>query len=723
MLKQYFPYVVAIILLAALASPSLAQTPLTDPNQNSSLDFVSGEILVQFEPNLGLFNAQQMLATEGLQTLSVSPYSGLMRVKVEPGQEMAIVEQLQSRGDVTHAGVNANLSITNTPNDPDFPLQWDKNNTGQSGGVVDADIDAVEAWDIHTGGSTPIIAIIDSGVDLDHEDLVANLWINSGEIAGNGLDDDSNGYIDDINGWNFCNGGCGVQGNNPDDDNGHGTHVAGIAAAVGNNGKGIAGVSWSARIMAVKATNSGGNGTVGSVTEAINYAVANGATVINMSIAAVGLSHPCSGTLAPIETAMKNALAQGVLMSVSSGNQSAAQVACPATYTEAIAVGSTTRSDIRASTSNRGPRLDVAAPGDFIYSTARTGGYVYMSGTSMAAPQVAGLIALLQSYDTNLNENDIRSIVEYTVDDLGTAGFDNEFGYGRINAHRALQALTNLQTSPSALSFLVDDTAATVPAMGAIQLTSSATTNVTWTTSISPAVTWLNVTSPSSGTISTAASPLNATVETTRPTTYGVYSTTVVISGVDSTGQLLGTRSTKVQVTYTPKISNTYLPIITKSALPDLEITGVTVSDSTVSVAIKNQGSTPVTDGFWVDLYIDPSSAPTSANQHWFDLASQGLVWGVTTPVAPGQTLTLTIGDSYYSTIYSTFSGSIAAGTPIYVKVDSVNLNTTYGGVIESNEGNNIFGPTYSTQLFDTNFTPKTETSQTADDLLSLPSR
>src|SRR5262249_17056604 len=147
-----------------------------------------------------------------------------------------------------------------------------------TGGTPDADIDAPEAWDVTTGSSRVVVAVLDTGVDYTHPDLAANIWTNPGEIPGNGIDDDHNGYVDDVPGYDFAN-------NDPDpmDDQGHGTHVAGTIGAVGNNGVGVVGVAWNVRIMALKFLDSAGNGTVANAIRALNYAVANGATISNNS--------------------------------------------------------------------------------------------------------------------------------------------------------------------------------------------------------------------------------------------------------------------------------------------------------------------------------------------------------------------------------------------------------------------------------------------------------
>jgi len=213
-----------------------------------------------------------------LKLLAISPRSELVRVQVTPGREAETLAALAARPDVEFATYNYQIYALDTPNDPEFSRQWNLHNTGQTGGLVDADIDGPEAWDIDSGGSNVTIAIIDTGVYLSHEDLQANIWLNGDEIPANGLDDDLNGYVDDYQGYDFYNNDA-----NPDDDNGHGSHVAGIAAARGNNSRGIAGVSWAARIMPLKILSATGGGNFYDLQEAIYYAADNGADAINMS--------------------------------------------------------------------------------------------------------------------------------------------------------------------------------------------------------------------------------------------------------------------------------------------------------------------------------------------------------------------------------------------------------------------------------------------------------
>jgi subtilisin family serine protease len=269
--------------------------------------------------------------------------------------------------DVEHAEPNYFVHVDQTtPGDPGFDQLWGLHNTGQpvngTSGSIDADIDAPEAWDVTTGSSDVVVAVIDSGVDINHPDLQPNIWTNPGETPGNGIDDDGNGYVDDVNGWDFF-----LDENSPLDDHGHGTHVAGTVAAAGNNGIGVTGVSWTAKIMALRFIDPWGNGTTDDAISAIEYASVMGADIINNSWGGSGYNK-----------ALKEAIgASGALVVCAAGNYGTNNDKInphyPSSYESAniIAVAASDQNDNRASFSNYGPfSVDVAAPGTNIYSAA-----------------------------------------------------------------------------------------------------------------------------------------------------------------------------------------------------------------------------------------------------------------------------------------------------------------------------------------------------------------
>lgn len=356
---------------------------------------------------------------------------GIHDLSLVPGQDpLDLVKRFEATGLVRWAEPNTIGEWVATPSDTRFAEQWHLRNTGQSGGTVDADIDADEGWDEQTGDPAVVVAIVDSGTDIDHVDLTANLWKNAGETPGNGRDDDGNGYVDDYDGWNF-EAGTG----NPRSTNGHGTNVAGIVAARTDNGTGVAGIaggfgaSGGARMMPLKVGTSGPNGAV--LDDAILYAANNGARVITMSLT-VGQSQAIDDALAYAYGT------KGVFIDCASGNSSSSSVGYPSSNPNVMAVGATDRFDNRASWSNYGSALEIVAPGVDVLTTGLNNTYQTNSGTSFSAPCVAGAAALLFSKNGSLTNAQVRQYLKDGADDLGAAGFDVFTGYGRLNVRGAL---------------------------------------------------------------------------------------------------------------------------------------------------------------------------------------------------------------------------------------------------------------------------------------------
>ena len=320
---------------------------------------------------------------------------------------------------------------TTLPNDTRFSDQWGLHNTGLNNGTVDADIDAPEAWDLATGSTDVVVAVIDSGVDYNHEDLRTNMWRNPGEILGNGIDDDGNGYIDDLHGINAID-----NSGDPMDDDGHGTHASGSIAAVGNNGIGVTGVCWNCKIMALRFLSKNGGGMISDEIECIQYAVNQGVKIISGSF---GEYDSARSEKAAIDTARNS----GVLFMFAVGNDgenNETNPHYPSGYDSEniIAVGVSDRNDRLVSWSDYGiTTVDVAAPGDDILSTELNNGYQSESGASMAAPIVAGLAALLRSYNPNLSWLDIKNLILNNGDKIPSAEGKLVTG-SRINAFKAL---------------------------------------------------------------------------------------------------------------------------------------------------------------------------------------------------------------------------------------------------------------------------------------------
>ncbi|HRY97873.1 MAG TPA: S8 family serine peptidase [Bacteroidales bacterium] len=427
--------VLLLLALIIVGSIGWAQQPQTEHYLDPyNPEFVKGEIIIKFKDNVmvnipksgannktGVFSVDEELKDKSvisvgkvfrnssrLKTRTLVKYPNgeekktpalynIYRIKLDPGADIkALAEDLAEDPTVEFAEPNYLVyTMSTTPNDPLYPNQWHL-------GAVNAP----QAWDSTTGDSTQVIGILDTGVDWDHPDLDDNIWHNPGEIPNNNADDDGNGYVDDVRGWDFVN-----DDNNPNDDNSHGTHVAGIAAAEGNNGTGVCGVAWNARIMPVKLLQSSGQGNSNDLAAAIAYAAENGATVINMSLGSFGES-------LTVKAALENAYSTAVLVAAAGNSRRCICYDCfpcanfyPAAYSFVIGVEASTPAGDRAGFSNYDPsgpisynnpyglNYEIMAPGTGVLSTFPNGTYSTLNGTSMAAPVVAGAVALMRQQD------------------------------------------------------------------------------------------------------------------------------------------------------------------------------------------------------------------------------------------------------------------------------------------------------------------------------------
>lgn len=369
-----------------------------------------------------------------------------------------IITRLKNSPHIKNVSPNHILKATAVPNDPYYSSSgtWGQSYADLWGLKM---IQAESAWDITTGDASLIVAVVDTGLDVTHEDIVKNLYTNAGETAGNGVDDDGNGYVDDVYGYNFDS-----DSDNVTDDHGHGTHVAGTIAAEGDNATGIAGVMWSAQILPVKVLDSSGSGSTTDVANGIVYAADQGADIINLSLGGSG-----SDTL---ETAIQYAYSLGIVIVAAAGNdETDAATYYPAGYSEVITVASSTHEDALSSFSNYGPKIDVAAPGgdgedeeDFenegrnILSLRADGTDMYgesdhivddtyyrARGTSMAAPHVVGVVGLILSEDPTLTVEEVRQVLRQSADDIEDSGWDTLAGFGRLNAASALDVASNCE--------------------------------------------------------------------------------------------------------------------------------------------------------------------------------------------------------------------------------------------------------------------------------------
>jgi subtilisin family serine protease len=324
------------------------------------------------------------------------------------------------------------------PNDTLFATQWNLRNVGQYSGSAGNDIRATTAWEIATGSRSVVVGIVDSGIDITHPDLAANIWTNPGEIPGNGLDDDHNGYVDDIHGWNFVD-----NNNDVSDAYGHGTHVAGIIGATGNNGVGVAGVAWQVSLMALKFEDSRGVGSTAAMLAALNYA-----TMMRrdhgINIVATNNSWQTStGPSVVVANAIRAEGDAGITFVTAAGNNASDNDATPrypGSYRlpNVITVAALGTTNSLASISNYGATsVDLAAPGSLIESTFPGGSYGILSGTSMAAPEVTGVVALLASARPGITVAEVRAAILGSTTPVAALAGKTITG-GRLDAAGAL---------------------------------------------------------------------------------------------------------------------------------------------------------------------------------------------------------------------------------------------------------------------------------------------
>ena len=404
-------------------------------SDNLKPEFAPGEILVKLTSDIeSIDKLNRRFEVESIERV----FSNIYKLKLPNDADiLSIIEVYEANPDVEYAEPNYIYHTCLVPNDPNYTVQWAHQN-----------IQSELAWDTQRGNSSVVIAIVDTGVDWDHPDLAANIWNNTDEwdvYPYNGTDDDNNGYIDDVRGWDFVDTDIPVwpgedgkeRDNNPMDFHGHGTHCSGIAAAVTNNSIGIAGATWNCKIMAVRAGFLAADGygylEIDDIIPAINYSVNNGANIISMSFGGPLPSEP-------LHEVLKYAYDQGALLVAAVGNDASRYKMYPAAHDEVVAVAATDKFDDPASFTNYGDWIEVAAPGVYIYSTWFNDIYYNASGTSMACPHAAGVAALIWSQFRGMTRDQVRQHLRDSTDDLGDPGKDQNYGYGRINAWTAVHS-------------------------------------------------------------------------------------------------------------------------------------------------------------------------------------------------------------------------------------------------------------------------------------------
>jgi subtilisin family serine protease len=493
MLKNVRVLFVVLMVLVVQVYP--VEAVVIDPPEGSGSraprkTHVEGEVLVKFKEGVTEGQRGQYHREADAEPLSEIRALGVHRVRSKKGETTeALIERYKKNPFVEYAEPNALIEIqqaVNLPNDPYISLDttlpdanklWGMYNTGQSSGLSDADIDAPEAWSIQTGTGV-VVVVTDSGVDDTHADLTPNMWTNTGETAGNGIDDDGNGYVDDVKGWNFVEGN-----NNPMDLHGHGTHVAGTIAAVGNNATGVVGVAWKGKIMPLRIlyvdpVTGYPLGTADGAANAISYAANNGAKVINAS-------WKLSAASATVQAAIGLANTKGVLFVVAAGNDAGnndTTPVYPCSYTDIniVCVAATTRTDTLATFSNFGATsVDIGAPGVDIWSTAlKVGapccsdisGYKRLQGTSMAAPHVSGAAVVLFSHNPTVTLANLKTAL-LTGDSIPGLSGKSITGM-RLNLYRALTSTLILPADTTVPSTPIGLTATAI---------SSTQINLAWT--------------------------------------------------------------------------------------------------------------------------------------------------------------------------------------------------------------------------------------------------
>ena len=497
----------------------VGQAPPTAPYQ-------AGEALVKFKAGADNDERAMALAAAGCQERKrFALVPGLSRVTITSGASVAAtLAALRANPSVLYAEPNYVVSAQATiPNDPRFAELYGLNNTGQTGGTADADIDAPEAWDLQTGASVAV-AVIDTGLDYNHQDIVGNVWTNPGEIAGNGIDDDNNGYIDDTRGWDFVN-----NDNNPFDDNNHGTHVSGTIAAMGNNGVGVVGVNWTARIMPLKFLSATGSGTTADAIEAISYSVLMGARVSSNSWGGGGFSQALSDAIAAGGAAGQVFVAAAG--NATNNNDVTPSYPCSYTLSNIICVAATDDDDLLATFSNYGAAsVDLGAPGVSILSTTPANTYSSFSGTSMATPHVSGVAALALASDSALTAADLKALILNNTDPIAALAGLTVSG-GRLNAFKTVQAVKRIVITPSTATVAIGTTQQFTATGG--------TAPYAWSVS-NPAVGSINVTTGVFTALAAGTTTVSATDATGLAGTSGTITVTTVVVNPDTAGVGIG---------------------------------------------------------------------------------------------------------------------------------------------------------------------------------------
>lgn len=484
------------------------------------MDFDYGSVLVQLKPQITdavsmcsdpfeELNISDARCIFGDDASSISLFSDKTEPIIyvldleNPSRENVIdtIEKLKAMPNIEYAEPNYNVYEFSEPNDTYYQ------NGKQA--VLDL-IGAKKLWDFDIDCSDVTVGVMDSGIQTNHEDLIDNIWVNTREIVGDGIDNDGNGYIDDIYGWN-----CGDSNGDVSYVSNHGVHVAGIVSAVTDNSKGVASVARNAKIASIKIFNSSGKSTLSYIIEGINYAKKNDINIINCSFGGVGWG---STSVSIVKSAIEAVL--DIFFVIAAGNIATStpqadndKVAVyPSQLTKdldnVISVANTTSSDELSSTSHYGAKsVDIAAPGTDIYSTIPTNSYKVMSGTSMSTPMVTSTVAVMRAINPNISAKEIKETLCSSSDKL-SALTGKVISGGRLNAYNAVKAIMPTATPTATPTVKPTATPTTVP-------TPTVTPSPTATPTVKPTATPTTVPTPM---LSPTATPTAAPTVTPMPT-------------------------------------------------------------------------------------------------------------------------------------------------------------------------------------------------------------
>jgi subtilisin family serine protease len=679
------PFLIAALAgLLALGGPVSQAAPAKKP----SAEAVPGELLIGFRSGVSAAAQKKLLKDAGLiEKHSFKKIHGAL-ARTSGGSATPAIEQLQRDPRVRYAEPNFIVHADAVPNDPSYGQLWGMDR-----------IDAPRAWDVTTGSSGVTVAVIDTGVDWSHPDLSSQIWINPGEnCAGcrtDGTDNDHNGYVDDWHGWDFVS-----DDNNPTDDHGHGTHVAGTIGATGNNGIGVAGVNWNVRVMPVKFLNAQGSGTTADAISAVLYSADNGADISNNSWAGDDFSQALADAIGVADQ-------RDQLFVAAAGNQSNdndESPTYPASYDlpNMITVAATDEFDDIAYFSNVGRRsVDLGAPGVNIYSTWPGASYQTLSGTSMATPHVAGAAALAKAEFPSASAPGLKALLLDSVDpNPALAEFTATGGQLNVGTAVTCSGAPKLFLDSPGAGFSVD--VGTPVSFSAIAANCADASGVTVAATVNGTV--VGMTARGDGLYSGTYTPTaRGAVTISITATAGGSSTTRTVTGSATQAYPITAGGPPVTITTTAPDENAQLRFSgTAGQRVSLQLSAVTISASLISI-LSPSGATLAsgysgTSGAFIDTHtlpvtgaytivVDPIGAGTgSMTLTLYDVPADAT--GTITPGAPTTVANGTPGQN----ARVTFSGT--AGQRISLKLSGVTASLAFVSILKP-DGSALASPTY----------------------------